>query len=150
MSARDNEWIAWIMLCVGLTSFTSSIHMEATVTEKNMCFIALRCMQHVTWYRGLLLNLVAFFFFRTSTAHLCPRRANINGSAQFPSEDPKKRLTQSLHLTSGWPGGYRPGAAGTLRGEVGGVISLFSCALTIPVGLCACSSCAADLTEREK
>lgn len=96
MSTGGNEWIAWVMLCISLsTSITGYIHMEATVAVK-IC-ISLRCTTaERTMWRATegSVELGAFPF---EHEHLRPQRANLNASVHFPSEGPsEKRFTWGL------------------------------------------------------
>lgn len=95
MSTGGNEWIAWVMLCVSLrTSITSRIHMEATVTKK-IC-ISLHCTttERIMWHAAE--ESCWTWILPLEYEHLCPWRANFNGSVLFPSEAPQKRFIQSL------------------------------------------------------
>lgn len=88
------------MLCVGLrTSNTNRIHMEASVTEKKSAFhyMALGVRVQSASCDMQQQSLVVLGWLALEFDHLCPRRGNIYGSAQFPSAAPKKRLIQSFN-----------------------------------------------------
>lgn len=142
MSTGGNEWIAWVMLCVGLcTSITTHIHMEATVTEK-IC-ISLHCIQHnhrahhVTCYRGVLLNLDPSPWVRT----ICvPGEPTLTAVYSFPARPLRKdssRASPHIWMTQR----LEAGVAGIVGG---GFIPVLSCACIVPVALTHCCSCAAD------